>query len=206
MRKPRSFSSLSLLFVFVAFFLISCEDALSPSEYPPLPNESPLGEDEEDPLGYWRIEGIIDAPLDWTPGYPYLVEIWMSDKYENEYQLIGPMTFTLVFTGQDSKRWSFKTGGDEYYGEGQIDYYPYFIPESYWWSYPYEDPPEYCNTYVRGYKWVEFGGGGSFVLTDEDTSYNPYNYLYPVEGWKYGKTHGLDPYWAWTSVYLDLTD
>jgi len=84
--------------------------------------------------------------------------------------------------------------------------YPYFVPEPQWWSNPYKNPPEYCRTYVRGYTWQEFGGGCGWVLTDEDTSFNPYNYLYPVEGWEYNQTHGDDPWWAWDTVYLDLTD
>jgi hypothetical protein len=189
----------------VAFFLISCEDALSPSEYPPLPNENPTGGEGEDPLGYWRIEGIIDAPLDWTPGYPYLVQIWMSGR-EGMDQLIGPIQFTHLFTGQDSTRWSFETRGDEYWW-GDI-YHLFFIPDPTWWSDPEEEV--YGHTYVRGYKWVEFGGGYHLVLADEDTSFNPYNPPNPNPDWKYYQPYlylhmpNCDLYWAWTSVYLDL--
>jgi hypothetical protein len=188
----------------VAFFLISCEDALSPLDNSPSPNENPLGGESDPPLGYWRIWGIIDAPLDWTPGYPYLVEIWMFGRGGTD-QLIVPMTFTLLFTGQDSRRWSFKTGGDYYYGEGQTDYYPYFIPDPTWWSFPLNVPPVYGHTDVRGYKWVQFGGSWSLVLADEDWSFNPYNPPGSSSDWKYYQTHGLeDPYWAWDTVYLDL--
>ncbi len=173
-----------------------------------MPNESPLGEDEEDPLGYWRIEGIIDAPLDWTPGYPYLVEIWMSAFGGGTDQLIVPIQFTPLFTypGQDYRRWSFETRGDEYWW-GDV-YHSFFIPDPTWWSDPEEEV--YRHTYVRGYKWVEFGGGFHLVLADEDTSFSPYNPPCPNPEWKYYQPYlhhqqpGCDLYWAWTSVYLDL--
>ncbi|MCK4594375.1 hypothetical protein KAU45_07720 [bacterium] len=203
MCKSRSFSS--LLFVFVAFFLISCEDSLSPQEYPPLPDENPTGEEHEDPLGYWRIWGAIDAPLDWSPNSD-TVQIWSSGYGGYLYQLEESITFTLVYTGPNSKHWTFKTDGDEYYGEGQVDIYPFFIPEPHWWSDPEE--PVYRSTYVRGYKWVEFGGGYHLVLADEDTSVNPFYPPWPQPEYKYYKIYlgdGFD-YWAWDTVYLDLTD
>jgi len=154
----------------VAFFLISCEDSLSPQEYQPLPNENPTGGKGEDPLGYWRIEGIIDAPLDWTPSTT-TVQIWMSAFGGGLDQLEENISFTLLFTGQTSKRWAFNTEGD-YYWWGDI-YRLYFIPDPTWWSDPEEE--EYLHTYVQGYKWVEFGGGWALVLADEDTSYSPFN-------------------------------
>jgi hypothetical protein len=193
----------------VVFFLISCEDALSPQEYPPLPNENPTGGEGEDPLGYWRIWGVIDAPLDWTPNST-TVQIWMTDKNGYEYQLEEAIYFACTYTGPNSKRWTFKTGGTKYYGEGQSDPDPFFEPDPIWWSFPYRNPPEYCRTYVRGYTWVEFGGGGSFVLTDEDTAHNPFNpaSIPPGSDWKYYPIYPGDEYdlWAWDSVYLDLTD
>jgi hypothetical protein len=192
--------------ILAAFCLVSCEDSLSPQGYPPLPDENPTGGEGEDPLGYWRIWGSIDAPLDWSPNST-TVQIWMTDKYGYEYQLEETIYFTCTYTGPNSKSWTFKTGGNYYYGDGHQDPDPYFIPEPQCWSYPLEDPPEYCYTYVRGYTWQEFGGGGGWVLTDEDTSFNPYNPEGPGLDWKYYQTHGSeDPYWAWDSVYLDLTE
>ncbi|MCX7021455.1 MAG: hypothetical protein NTW26_04110 [bacterium] len=125
-------------------------------------------------------------------------------------QLIGPMTFTLLFTypGQNYNRWSFETQGD-YYWWGDI-YHLFFIPNPTWWSFPLGEPPVYGHTYVRGYKLVEFGGGWVLVLADEDTSFNPYNPPNPNTDWKYYQPYlylqmpRCDLYWAWTSVYLDL--
>jgi len=191
--------------ILAAFNLISCEDSLSPSEYPPLPNENPTGGESENSLCYWRIWGAIDAPLDWSPNST-TVQIWITDDEENENQLGETIYFTCTYTGPNSKRWYFKTGGD-YYGSG-VDPYPFFFPHLNWLSMPWENPPVYCRTYVRGYKWVEFGGGGSFVLTDEDYSYNPYNPPGFNQDWKYYIIyHGAwKDYWAWDTVYLDLTD
>jgi hypothetical protein len=190
----------------VAFWLISCDNALSPSDYSPSLNEGPRVLDEPpDPMGYWRIEGIIDAPLDWTPGYPYRVQIWMSgDEFTD--QLIVPIQFTLLYTGPTSKRWSFETRGDEYWW-GDI-YHRFFIPDPTWWSDPEEEV--YCHTCVQGYKLVQFGGGWSLVLADEDWSFNPYNPSSPGSDWKYYQPYlddglpGCDLYWAWDTVYLDL--
>jgi len=190
----------------VAFFLISCEDSLSPQEYLPLPNENPTGGESEYVIGYWRVWGAIDAPLDWTPNST-TVQIWMTDDEENENQLMETIYFTCTYTGPNSKRWSFKTEGDKYYGTGQQDPDPYFVPEPQWWSYPYEDPPEYCHTDVRGYTWQEYGGGGGWVLADEDYSYNPANPPGINQDWKYYIIYHGDwkAYWAWDTVYLDLT-
>ena len=65
----------------------------------------------------------------------------------------------------------------------------------------------YCRTYVRGYTWHEFGGGGGWVLTDEDYSYNPFNPPGINPDWKYYLIYQGDweEYWAWDTVYLDLT-
>jgi len=208
MDKHKLFSSLlfsSLLVILAAFNLISCEDSLSPSEYPPLPNENPAGGESEYVIGYWRIWGTIDAPLDWTPDSD-TVQIWMTNWDGDENRLMETIYFTCTYTGPNSKRWTFKTGG-YYYGSGE-DPYPFFFPNLNWWSKPCEIPPVYCCTYVRGYKWVEFGGGGSFVLTDEDYSYNPSNPPGINQDWKYYTIYHGDwyDYWAWDTVYLDLTD
>jgi hypothetical protein len=208
MVKHKSFSSLlfsSLLVILAASGLVSCEDALTPQEYPPLPNEGPLGEGGEDPLGYWRIEGIIDAPLDWTPSTT-TVQIWMSAFGGGLDQLEENISFTLLFTGQTSKRWAFNTEGD-YYWWGDI-YHLFFIPDPTWWSDP--EHAIYRHTYVRGYTWVEFGGGWALVLADEDTSYSPFNPPSAGPDWKYYQPYlehgqpGCDLYWAWDTVYLDL--
>jgi hypothetical protein len=188
----------------VAFFLISCEDTLSPQEYPPLPDRNPTGGESGHQTGYWRVWGTIDAPLDWTPDSD-TVQIWMTDWYGGECQLMKTIDFTCTYTGPNSTRWSFKTEGDYEYGE---DPYKFFFPNLNWWSYPCDDPPVYCRTYVRGYTWQEYGGGGGWVLTDEDYSYNPSNPPGINQDWKYYMIYYGDwtEYWAWTSVYLDLTD
>ncbi len=186
----------------MAFGLVFCGDSLTAPEDSPLLDDPP-GERDEDPIGYWRIWGIIDAPLDWSPNST-TVQIWSSGYGGYLYQLEESITFTLLFTGQDSKRWAFKTDGDEYYGE--VDIYPFFEPSPHWWSDPEE--PVYRTTYVRGYKWVEFGGGGHYVLADEDTSVNPFYPPWPQPEYKYYKIYLGDEYdyWAWDTVYLDLTD
>jgi len=207
------FSSLlfsSLLFVFVAFFLISCEDALTPLDNSPSQNGELQGENDVEPLiyGYWRIEGVIDAPLDWDPTEDSdLLQIWVGGA-EPWYEFTQGCTFNLVMTGQTSKRWHFKTNGD--YSYEWDTWNVYFIPPADWWSHPDEGTPTFRRTWVQGYRWVEFGGGFHLVLADEEWSYNPKNYEdgIPRVNWKYFQPYrpGCTYYWAWTTVYLDLTD
>ncbi|OGD74484.1 MAG: hypothetical protein A2Y64_01900 [Candidatus Coatesbacteria bacterium RBG_13_66_14] len=128
----------------------------------------------------------------------------MTNWNGDECQLIKTIDFTCTYTGPNSKRWTFKTDGDYYYDQ---DPDPFFFPSLNWWSKPWENPPVHCRTYVRGYTWQEFGGGGGWVLTDEDTSYNPSNPPGINPDWKYYIIYQGDwNYWAWDTVYLDLTD
>jgi len=200
--------------VFVAFGLISCEDTLLPSEYSPLSNDQPADGVENEPvIGYWRIEGAIDAPLDWNPQmHPDLFQIWFGATEPlwplSEAECEPCIIFTLVFTGQDARRWHFKAEGPEVY-DGD-PYHGYFCPPFLWWSFPDETPPTFRRTWVQGYKLVEGGGGWEWVLADEEWSFSPKNHAdgWPRPDWKYYQPyapHGSLNYWAWTSVYLDLT-
>jgi hypothetical protein len=181
----------------VAFFPISCEDALSPTEYSPL---------LEEPLeGFWRIEGVIDAPLDWDPTEDSdLVQIWFGATTPL-WELHESISFNLVFTDQTYRRWHFKTRGDHTY-----EYDPwneYFCPPAEWWSHPDSSPPVFRRTWVQGYNWVEWGGGWALVLVDDDWSFNPKNYAdgIPRPDWKYYQPYPYCLYfWAWDTVYLDV--
>jgi hypothetical protein len=207
MDKLKLFSSLlfsSLLVILAALGMISCDNGLSPSEYSPLLDDPPLE-------GFWRIEGAIDAPLDWDPTEDSnLVKIWFggTDPIWPLSNVESSITYTLVFTSQDYRRWHFKAEGPYTY---QSDpYHAYFCPPSDWWSHPDSGTPVFRRTWVQGYIWEEFGGGFHLVKADEDWSYSPKNYAdgIPRPDWKYGHAYPGGPqyYWEWTSVYLDLTD
>jgi len=186
----------------VAFSLISCDSALSPSETSPLLDDPPLN-------GFWRIEGAIDAPFDWDPTEDSdLLQIWIGETTP-WYEFTEGCTFNLVFTGQTYRRWHFKTRGNYTY-EGD-PWNVYFCPPAPWWSHPDWGDPQIRRTWVQGYKWVEWGGGWALVKFDEDWSFNPKNYAdgIPWPDWKYVQPYapgGPLYYWAWTTVYLDLTD
>jgi hypothetical protein len=190
----------SLLVILAAFYPISCDDALSPSEYSPLLDDPPAE-------GFWRIEGVIDAPIDWDPTEDSdLVQIWFGGTEPGE-QFPYPIYFDLVFTSEEYRRWHFKTWGNHYYD--QDPWHLYFQPKVAWWSHPDDNPPCFRRTWVQGYNWVEFGGGWSLVMVDEDWSYSPHNYAdgIPRPNWKYYQPYEYAPYfWVWDTVYLDVTD
>jgi len=142
---------------------------------------------------------------------PDLFQIWFgaTEPVWSLYQAdCEPhITFNLVFTGQEAWRWHFKAEGSQHY-EGD-PFHTYFSPPADWWSHPDEGTPRFRRTFVQGYKWVEWGGGWALVIADEDWSFSPKNYAdgIPRLNWKYFQPypHGDLFYWAWDTVYLDLT-
>src|SRR4030042_1325143 len=200
MDKRKFFSSLlfsSLLFVFVAFFLISCEDALSPSEYMPSLDDPTAEGGENEPLeGYWRLKGTIDAPEDWNPAEdPNLFTIMFgATSPEASIPLVTHIDFTgPLFVGPDGCRWSFKAEG--HWTPPGDPWHSYFIPYGFWWS---EPPGKIRRTWVSGYVL----DGEDYVLADEEISKNPEN---PPGGpspeWKYDH---WTMWWWWDPIYLDL--
>jgi len=167
---------------------------------------SPLADDPPEPFeGVWRIVGVIDAPVEWNPTEDSdLFQIWFGESYPQDRlePSRAEIDFSLIYLGINSSHWTFETLGEFYY-----PYYPYpqyFEPKMWWWSHPDQGYPLFRKTWVQGYKWVEFGGGGHLVLADEDWSFNPNNYEdgIPRPDWKYVNVESY--YWRWNTVYLDL--
>ncbi len=187
----------------MSFSLISCENGVTTSEFDPL---------LDDPLleGFWRIEGDIDAPLDWDPTEDSdLFQIWFgaTEPVWSLSEVESSITYSLVFTGLDAWRWHFKTTGPYTYEPDTWN--SYFCPPANWWSHPDSRTAVFRRTWVQGYMWVEFGGGWALVLADEDWSFNPKNYAdgWPRPDWKYYQPYPYPNtfYWVWDTVYLDLT-
>ncbi|MCX7021438.1 MAG: hypothetical protein NTW26_04015 [bacterium] len=141
---------------------------------------------------------------------PDLFQIWFGATEPvwslRESGIDAYISFALVFSGLNANRWAFTAEGPIPY-EGD-PWHSYFDPPAPWWSLPDDTPPTFMRTWVQGYKWVEWGGGWSLVLADEDWSFSPKNYAdgIPRPNWKYGHAYPNGPqyYWAWDSVYLDL--
>jgi len=181
--------------VFVAFFLISCEDALSPSEDSPLLDDPPAA-------GFWRLSGEVYAPPGWNPVettgfFRIWLECWEYPYGDPFWVYLSPNYYewTLVYMNQTTWFWTFDIN---LFGSGNR----WFCPDALMWSTPDGDPPVIKTTYVRGYVHEDHV---LFVLKDTDWSYQPFNPEWPQAGWKYEQQEDPHYYW-WSDVSLDLTD